>query len=244
MRKFSTPCRYVCLLCRCLARRVISPTAAFMPRQPFPVSWVFRPALPSLPTFLSAMQTDDKSRRVIYGGFGCAQYRPDIYGNSNHHEATGSPGKVQVRERKRNTDLSGDFLLSEQAVEPPWTEQRRRCRPECGRCCILGVYAKKRLCVFQQKLPKRSVFSVLTQLNKLKLKDNTGVFAFLSLCQLPRLLVFFNQFLVPSARSQHRDVRVCCFPLFRGLWLPFILAQHEEQLPHTWIFPSKMIHHC
>lgn len=116
-----------------------------MPRQPFPVSWVFRPALPSLPTFLSAMQTDNNSWRVIYGGFGCAQYRSDIYGNSNHREATGSSGKVRVRERKRNADLSGDFLLFKQAVEPPWRERRRRrrCRPVCGRCCLLGVHAKK-----------------------------------------------------------------------------------------------------
>lgn len=35
---------------------------------------------------------------------------------------------------------------------------------------------QRRLCVFQQKLPKRVVDSMLTQLNKLKLKDNTGIY--------------------------------------------------------------------
>lgn len=136
---------------------------------------------PSLSTFLGAMQTDSKSCQVIYSGFSCAQYRLDIYGNSSHHKATDSPGKVQVSEGKRNTDISGDFLLSKQAMEPLWAEQSRRCRPVCGRCFLELVqrnpFLKEAVCLFQQKLPERVVFSVLTQLNKLK--DSMGVFFFL-----------------------------------------------------------------
>lgn len=60
--------------CRCLARWEISPAAAFLPRQPFPVWWVFRPAPPSLPTFSrchpdAPVVTDNKSRWVIYSVF-------------------------------------------------------------------------------------------------------------------------------------------------------------------------------
>lgn len=82
----------------------------------------------------------------------------------------------------------------------------------------------KRGRVFQ---PKSAVCSVLTQLDKLKLKDSTAVFCFFLLNVCARVPIFFNHFLVPPALSQHRDVRVCCFPLRWGLWPPFIQAQNS-----------------
>lgn len=77
--------------------------------------------------------------------------------------------------------------------------------------------------MFQQKLAKRVVFSVLTQFNKLK--DSTDVF--LSLKFVPGC----PSSLVPSANSQRRDVRVYCFSIFRGLWFPFVLALNSCHTP-------------
>lgn len=119
-------CSRYSILCRCLAQLVIFPSAGLMPRQPFPVlCFVFflpnRSSLACLPFALASRDAlvvpDDKSRysydlwwfwlRPIHIGR-LWEFQP-----SQSHRLP--KGKVQVREGKRNTSSSGDFLLSEQA---------------------------------------------------------------------------------------------------------------------------------
>lgn len=89
-----------CLLFRCSALWVIAPTPRgffffFNASSTFPkfLGFSVQPLPAPLPTFPGAMQTDNKSRRVIYGGLDCARRTSDVYGNSSHGKATGCPGE-------------------------------------------------------------------------------------------------------------------------------------------------------
>lgn len=87
-----------CVPSRCLAQSVISSAAGFMPRQPFPASCVFHPALPSLPTLLSCRQTTNHA-----GWFMLLLAAP-----STDRTFMGIPA---VTKPQRDSDLGGEFLL-------------------------------------------------------------------------------------------------------------------------------------
>lgn len=130
------------------------------------------------------------SSEMIYGAF--------LAASSAHRTfmwipATAKPqapeGSCKCRERKRNTELSGDSLLSEQACEQ---SRGGGGGGEAARCVVDAVFLEgsqrnsfqKRPRVFQQKTPKNVVCSMLTQLGALE--DNTGVF--LEVCAVALVL--------------------------------------------------------
>lgn len=153
----------------------LSLTAAFTPRQPFFPSCfgfsvrLFPPCLPFLvPSRSPGGAVDTKSRRVIYGGFGCFLYRLDIYGNSNHHKNRGFPreGASEGVKEKQSCCTGGDSFSLSRREQNFW---RRRCRPVCGSwsVCKETRFQKEPVCV-SEMLPKRVVSSVLTQIHKLE----------------------------------------------------------------------------
>lgn len=128
-------------------------------------SFVGFPSSSSLPAHLSRCHpdalvvTDNKSHRVIYGGFSCAQHRSDIYGNSNHHKATGSlwEGTSEGRERETQTQVVTSCFLSKQTS---CYEQNRG--GDADQCVVDAVFLErvqrnafqKSLCVFSAEVTK------------------------------------------------------------------------------------------
>ncbi|KAM7374645.1 hypothetical protein PAMP_007291 [Pampus punctatissimus] len=72
---------------------------------------------------------DNKSRRMIYGGFGCTQYISDIYGNSNHHKATSSLGKPSPDPRTESSPCGANKALTER--KGLWTGRQTDLRDCC-----------------------------------------------------------------------------------------------------------------
>lgn len=102
------------------------------------------------------------------------------------------------------------------------------------------IRLKKRLCLFQQKLPKTVVYAVLTQLNILR--DYTGVCCLKSLCQVPRLLIFSLE-AFGSYLFLHSMTNIChTSGNFPARWFIIINMTHNLVLSNFLNITSAFVH--